>query len=81
MIFTFDFDFKMLFTWFSVLGAVSFAVALPASVYPVRPYVFLAPDLPKFVLQPTVKLQTPSTIQQIQPIVDAKWVNIVKKCI
>lgn len=67
----------MLVTWFSVLSAVSFAVALPTTVYPIRPYVFLAPELPKFVLQPTVKFQSPATVQQIQPTADTKWVNIV----
>ncbi|XP_055312463.1 uncharacterized protein LOC129574433 [Sitodiplosis mosellana] len=58
----------MFISWLSILSAISVATALPVSVYPVRPYVFLAPELPKFALQPTVKVQSPATIQQIQPV-------------
>lgn len=58
----------MFISWLSVLSAISVATALPVSVYPVRPYVFLAPELPKFALQPTVKVQAPASIQRIQPI-------------
>lgn len=62
------FYFKMFISWLSVLGAISAATALPVSVFPVRPYVFLAPELPKFTFQPTVKVQSPATVQQIQPV-------------
>lgn len=58
----------MFISWFAVLGAISVATALPVSVFPVRPYVLLAPELPKFALQPTVKVQSPATVQQIQPV-------------
>lgn len=61
--------FKMVLPWLSVLCVISTASALPVSVVPIRPYVFLAPELPKFTLQPTLKVQAPSSIQQqIQPV-------------
>lgn len=52
---------------------VSVASAVPASVYSVSPYVFLAPELPKFSLQPTLKVQSAPVqpIQSIQPVSNA----------
>lgn len=47
----------MVISWLSVLCVVSVASALPVSVVPVRQYVFLAPELPKFTLQPSLKVQ------------------------
>jgi len=43
-------SFVTLLTIFSAFSAIN---ALPVSVLPVRSYVFLAPDLPKFQIQPT----------------------------
>lgn len=61
----------MFILWFSILSAITVASAvpvpasLPVSVYPVRPYVFLAPELPKFTLQPAVKVQAPASVQPV----------------
>lgn len=53
-----------------VLSAIN---ALPVSVLPVRQYVFLAPELPKFQLKPAqLKLQTEPLIQSL-----AKYKNIL----
>lgn len=53
----------MLFTpLLSIVCALSAVYAVPLSVYPVRPYIFLAPELPKYQLlgnqvQPALKVQ------------------------
>lgn len=49
----------------SIVCAISTTNGLPASLLPVRPYVFLAPELPKFQLQPTLKVQSPLTNQPV----------------
>lgn len=55
----------MFVTWFSILSAISVASAVPVSLFPIRPYVILGSDLPKFALQPAVKIQSPASIQAV----------------
>lgn len=58
----------MVISWLSVICVASVASALPVSVVPVRQYVLLAPELPKFTLQPTLKVQAPTVSAPVQPV-------------
>lgn len=50
----------LLIPFLSIVCALSTVYTLPLSVVPVRPYIFLAPELPKYQLQPSLKVQSVS---------------------